>query len=70
MDLKSKPDWFFPLNPYGRVPTLAWADGGGAPQSLYEVRRSQPVRRAPKRGRPCDSSPQHTLPNPTPSPSP
>jgi hypothetical protein len=39
VDLKEKPEWFFPLNPYGRVPTLAWKDGRGT-HSLYEVRPS------------------------------
>jgi hypothetical protein len=36
VDLAAKPEWFFPLNPYGRVPTLAWAEGGKE-ESLYEV---------------------------------
>lgn len=35
VDLKNKPEWFFPLNPYGRVPTLAWQEGG-EDRSLYE----------------------------------
>lgn len=35
VDLKAKPEWFFDYNPYGRVPTLAWEDGGGS-HSLYE----------------------------------
>lgn len=35
VDLASKPEWFFPLNPHGRVPTLAWADGGKE-DSMYE----------------------------------
>ncbi len=36
VDLKSKPEWFFPWNPYGRVPTLVWRDDAGE-HSLYEV---------------------------------
>lgn len=35
VDLRSKPEWFFPLNPKGQVPTLAWQEPDG-PQSLYE----------------------------------
>jgi glutathione S-transferase len=44
VDLQNKAEWHLELNPYGRVPTVAWAAGGGngdggngAPvQSLYE----------------------------------